>query len=216
MRPPGPFYRRTQLCIRPIKMKKFLFLISLFIPLLVPAQERQALIDLFKEQEVGNLHVFTNPDPAPDYFFLGTPIEQAFPNVLPGAVSVLTIIKGQEPRAVYRIRGKEEELYLIRFPGERAKDEIALFGWDGDQLKKRRTLAYHTCHGNRCIQVDSWIQDLDGDTWLDLIQKKKISRKNGQKVTIQSQVYLMNQEGRLQKSDFDRVDFSEFPMHRIP
>jgi hypothetical protein len=197
-------------------MKKYLFLVSLLIPLLTSAQERQALIDLFEEREVGNLHVFANPEPTPDYFFFGTPIEQAFPNVLPGDVSVLTILKEQEPHAVFRIRGKEEELYLIRFPGERAGNEIALYGWDGDQLKKRRTLAYHTCKGNRCIQVDSWIQDLDGDTWLDLIQKRKVSRKNGQKVTVKSRLFLMNQEGRLQKSDFDRVDFSDFPMHRTP
>ena len=178
-------------------------------------EDQAAFIELFDEQEIGNLHVYTLPQPGNDYFFKGQPIDLAFNPLLNRELSVLTLIKGRKPEAVYRVRGKEEELYIIRMPGEEENYEIALYGWKGDKLEKMKVLSYFECKGNRCVQLESWIQDVDGDTWLDVIQKKKIIKNRGEKVKIKSTVYLMNQDGELQKSNDAAVNFMEYFMESI-
>ena len=82
----------------------------------VEDDEREAFIDLFESQEVGNLHVYVSTTPNQDYFFNGVPIDFQFSKFLRGKLAVQPIINGEEPRAVFRLRGKEEEVYLIRHP----------------------------------------------------------------------------------------------------
>ncbi len=173
--------------------------------------EQAKFIKLFESKNVGNLHVYplVKQDDGSD-FFEGKPIDSGYADLLSGDLAKQTFIRNAEPRAVFSIRGNDEEYYIIRLPADVSKGEIAIYGWNNGKLEKRQTLATYACKRTRCVQMDSWIQDVNGDTRLDVIQVKKTTRANGKKVKIEKVLYLMNDKGVFKKSNDDQVDFSDY------
>ena len=56
-------------------------------------------------------------------------------------------------------------------------------------------LAEKNCKVDGCQQTDSWIRDLDGDTNLDIVQKKVKYDVKGNLVDSTITVYSLNKEG---------------------
>lgn len=178
--------------------------------------EQAKFIKLFEDKDVSNLHVYASPQMgAKNNYFAGTAISSAYSNYFRGSVAKQTLVQGQEPHAVFSMRGEAEELYLVRMPGDRFSHEVNLYGWNNGKMEQRQRLAYYECKRNRCVQMDSWIQDVNGDTRLDLIQVKKTVRANGQKVRIDKAVYLMDQRGFFKKSKDTSVNFDNYKLQEM-
>lgn len=173
--------------------------------------DQAEFIKLFESKNVGNLHIYplVKQDKTAD-FFDGKPITSSFSNLLTGDLFKQSFIRNEEPRALFSIRGNGEELYIIRLPDDVSEGEIALYGWNNGKMEKRQTLATYGCKRNHCVQVDSWIQDVNGDTRLDVIQVKKTIRDVGKKVKIEKTVYLMDDNGLFKKSKYDGIDYADY------
>lgn len=178
--------------------------------------EQAEFIKLFEDKDVSNLHVYPLVKQEKESAFLqGKTIDSGFSNLLEGFLSKQTFVTNAEPKAVFRIRGEGEEYYIIRLPIDVSGGEIALYGWNNGKLEKKQKLASYSCKRNHCTQVDSWIQDVNGDTRLDIVQIKKTTRKNGMKVRIDKVVYLMDNNGLLKKSNGQMVDFSDYQTQNL-
>ncbi|MBI1228294.1 MAG: hypothetical protein GC192_23875 [Bacteroidetes bacterium] len=175
------------------------------------SMDQAEFIKLFESKNVGNLHVYPlAKQDKPSEFFEGKPIDSGFSNLLTGDLAKQSFIRNEEPRALFSIRGNGEELYIIRLPSDVSGGEIALYGWNNGKMDKRQTLATYDCTRNHCVQVDSWIQDVNGDTRLDVVQVKRTTRDNGKKVKIDKTVYLMDDNGLFKKSKYNELDFANY------
>lgn len=172
------------------------------------------LIGLFENQEVGNMHVYSHLKQEDRYFYNGTPITPTFSKFFNDEIAYQTNVSGKEPRAVFSIRGEAEELYLIRFVGNDWDNELALFGWNNGKLEKRITIAKYSCENDSCLQIDSWLQDINGDTRLDIVQKAKKATKKG-KGKSNTTVYLMDQNGVFRKTKYDHIELNDYRMENL-
>lgn len=172
------------------------------------------LIKQFEDKDVSNLHIYADVKQDDDYFFKGKPLDANFSEFFNDDLEAQTKIKGQEPQAVFSIRGEARELYLIRSLGNGAGHEVALYELDNGKLQKYLPLASYQCHDGKCTQLDSWIQDINGDTRLDIIQVSKKTDENG-KMKVTSKVFLMDQEGHLIKSKNIKIDLNDYPMQSL-
>ena len=219
------YYRRARTAFAVLSLSLFFFPnATLFAQVSVPAMEEKeyadleaALASLFEEREVGNLHVFASGEvrPGPDYFFHGTELPVVFlPNLeeewfanLPGELKAY---------AVFSIRGYEKPYYIIRFEGEESKSAIELFELVGQTLLHRVTLARLWCPGGQCVQEDAWVQDVNGDTFLDVLKKVRIYERDmpdkplGEYQTL----FIQNDEGAFQPDSSIPVDWADYPMER--
>ena len=84
-------------------------------------------------------------------------------------------------------------------------------------MVKRHILAYQDCNNNRCVQLDSWLQDVNGDTRLDIIQKRKVTKKRSGKTVVKPTIYLMGQEGKFHKTkNLGMVNLNDYIMEDLP
>ena len=166
-------------------------------------------IGLFNSENVTNLHVHAIPSPEGDYPFEGTPITQEYNGLLQGNLASQTFVKGEEPRAVMSMRGNGEELYLVRQPSGEWKGELALFSMEDGKLRGLEVLAYRKCNSLRCVQQDSWLQDVNGDGLLDIIQKKQVTR--GYSVArSKTKVFLMEPDGSFKRTKPTMIDQTDY------
>ena len=144
------------------------------------ANDFDLFISKFEIWNVGNLHVYSKPENTleADYYFKGEKIGPEFQQYL---ATDLKHFLNKSPGFIYAlglIRGLDEKnLYLVRNPTKRSPYQITLCRLDGEQLEPVQTLAYRKKVWNGYLQLDTWIQDVDGDTLLDLIQKGRLYLK---------------------------------------
>ncbi len=180
-------------------------------------EEEAAFIALFEDKNVGNLHVYSSKSASPDvnYFYKGQPVPPALKDILPEKLALLTYLKGSEPHAVASIPGEAEELYLLRIPGGDWDNQISLYAMNGGQLEKLETLAYYDCNARRCLQQDSWLQDVNGDTRLDIITRQRKIRQNNARVKYKTTVLLMQEDGTFRKSRKTDIAEKDYQMHKL-
>jgi hypothetical protein len=129
----------------------------------------------FELSNVGNLHLFapTSVQNNTDFTFYGTPIERGLYRLF-SANWRDELPNDFNTYALYKIRHGASDAYIMRFQGPGTENMIGLFIRKGDQLVFLRTLASYYCSESRCWQMDSWLQDFDGDTRLDILQKVRV------------------------------------------
>ena len=165
-----------------------------------------AFISIFDDTNVGNLHVYapTQSEPSMDYFYHGTDITGSFDEMLPRKLKRTLRRKGSKLYATRNIRGVNGEYYILRTTDRRGHPTLDLYELQGTKLVKVMTLANAKCKkSGGCRQLNSWIQDVNGDTRLDIIQKES---KNPRKVM----VYTQNRAGKFVRNnsvDVDGVDY---------
>lgn len=171
-----------------------------------PENELQRrFMEEFTPGKVGNMHVYTYRDnPPADYFFDGEPLATSYAEMYP------TRLRRQmgtgKTYAVAMIRGGEGQHFMVR--GDLPKDGnvISLYEFRGDKLLEVMPLARMQCRSNgKCRQMDSWIQDVDGDTRLDIIQRTRTLR-NGTESKVKTVVYRQLPDGDYTKNNSLSVD----------
>ena len=162
----------------------------------------------FNVTDVGNLHVYdaelADAATAEDYM-QGVAIAPTAYRFLPKAIKK-QMSSGHKVYAVHSIRGEGQEYLLVKHPPLRGGVEYGLYAFDGERMQHLVDLAGYSCNGSSCTQMDSWIRDIDGDTRLDVIQKKK--RPNGKTVM---KVYMQTDDGRFKRTR-RALDPVQYPM----
>lgn len=169
---------------------------------------------LFEETNVGNLHIYSLTEEeraAPDDFFYG----QQIPRGLFGLFSANwrdELPADFEAYALFKIKHGEGDAYLMRFAGPGTQNLIGLFTIKGDKVAFLKVLSSHSCNQNTCWQTDSWIQDFDGDTRLDILQKVRVLQFTLMDAPVEeySQVLRQGDDGKFTLSkeiDIDIVSY---------
>ncbi|WP_020539206.1 hypothetical protein [Lewinella cohaerens] len=152
----------------------------------------------FEIANVGNLHLFapTKTQNDPDFTFYGTPVERGLYRLF-SANWRDELPSDFKTYALYKIRYGATDAYLLRFHGPGTQNMIGLFTKKKDQLVFVRNLANYYCSESMCWQMDSWLQDFDGDTRLDILQKARVVQFTlmGAPVDEYTQVLRQNEDG---------------------
>ena len=183
-----------------------------------PIDGQATFLKLFEVWNVGNLHLYSQKQNTKnvDYYYSGKKINYEFKNFLSADLRVATLQTGKEPYAIAAVRGEKlTNYYLLRINHERSANTLALFEMENGQLKKKKVLAYYRKQGNNYEQLDSWLQDLNGDTRLDLIQKKQLIDKNGAVKKIKTKVFLRNRKGKFRQTSKIKVSKVDYQMQDL-
>jgi len=172
-----------------------------------------AFIGQFETSNVGNLHIYAKPknQAIADYYYQGTVLDDGFGNYLTADLWK-DLRSGASVNAVFAIRYNDQNnLFIINQNRNNVTNKISLYNMEGNQLKMIRNLAYlkETWTGSR-KQMDTWIQDVDGDTLLDLIQKERKIAKNGKSRRVKTKVFLQQRDGSFQLSDNTNVNTNDY------
>jgi hypothetical protein len=149
----------------------------------------------FDEESIGFLHVYVDPDPDPleTYLFKGRELSQAAIDMMPARLRKLADREDTKVYATKAIMGIGENLYITRIDGPR-RDQIDMFAIRDERVKHLKTLAYRDCGSTECLQMDSYITDVNLDTDFDLIQIARRSTKSQGTTDERRTVYYMPRE----------------------
>ena len=175
----------------------------------------EAFYESFQPSNVGNMHVYASAQPDDDDFFngeeLGIEMRRLFSNRTKRGLG------SRQPYAVAKIRGEAEQLFLMRHPDRQGNPSIVLYDLRNGSVDPVMTLATTKCRTNgSCQQTDSWIQDVDGDTRLDIIQKRGTVR-DGSVMRERTMVYRQFEDGsfRRDRSLEREVDADSYRMEMM-
>ena len=173
---------------------------------------------VFEVKNVGNLHVYINPTSTEgeDGFFKGELINRGVYGLFDSEWRDL-LPEDFQAYAVYDLKDNNQPLYLMRIDGKEVPEEISLFTMDDGALKRIAVLAKTWCEDNRCYQRESWIQDFNGDTELDILIKVKWYTKASDTWTEThaiNTVYLQDNAGNFNIEEQSKVDHSDYIMSR--
>ena len=172
----------------------------------------------FDEWNTGNLHIYSAKGNAnlKNYYFQGEKISPMFQQYLPKELKKKVVEEGSEPHHVALVRGQGlDDYYIVRINDGKSDNTIVLYEIKNQQLEPKKTLAYYYEKGGRKFQMDSWMQDVNGDTRLDLIQKKEIKDRNGNVVKEKTKVFLKKKNGKFKRSRKTKVKKSDYIMQTI-
>lgn len=147
----------------------------------------------FSEQNVGFFHVYADPkvDPEETYLIRGNEMKGVALEMLPKKYKKMAAEMEADVYAAGAIRGMNENLYLVRMDGV-GEDRVEMFAIRGNEVEHLQTLAIMKKQGTRTKQMDSFITDIDGDSYLDLITVKANSAGEIGKRS----VYVMDRNSR--------------------
>lgn len=180
--------------------------------------ESEAMADFdaeFPEQNVGFLHIYADPtvDPEEVYLMRGVPASGTVLALLPKKYQRMAERMNAEVYAAAAVRGIRENLYIVRMDGA-SSDRLEMFAIRGNKVKHLKTLAYRECLNGSCVQMDSYITDINGDADLDLVTIKRAQNSSGDGAVKRS-VYTMKESNRKWKktkeldTPWDSIEFYE-------
>ncbi|MEM1120511.1 MAG: hypothetical protein AAGJ18_08670 [Bacteroidota bacterium] len=178
------------------------------------SDKKATFMALFEDRNVGNLHLYAAPKLKKKRTYQGEVIPASYKYYFPADIWDSFRKKKLRPRALYSIRGDAEDWYIMRISDNRAKNSLRLYEWQGDNLVEKKMLAYTKCRGKNCEQLDSWIRDIDGDTNLDIVQKKA-SLRRGKVNESTVQTFSIDDRGVFRKTDELAIDAGDYQLEKM-
>ncbi|WP_020571865.1 hypothetical protein [Neolewinella persica] len=150
----------------------------------------------FPGENVGFLHVYVDPDIAPDevYLMRGTPISSTTKALLPAKFQRMADKMNAKLYGSMAVKGIDESLYILRMEGQ-TSGRVEMFAIRGNKIKHLKTLAYRKCLNGKCDQLDSYLTNLNADTNLELIQISRTMRRSGE-TAMKRHAFLLNDRNR--------------------
>lgn len=167
---------------------------------------------LFEETNISNMHIYSaSAENEGDYFFDGEQVPRGLYGLF-AANWREELPADFKAYAVFKIRHGAGDAYVMRFAGQGTQKMIALFIIEDGKVKYLQTLASHYCNEESCWQMDSWIQDFDGDTRLDILQKARMLQFTLMDAPVNeyAQVLLQTKAGTYRKDDDVQVKVSTY------
>ncbi len=175
--------------------------------------EPMTLSQYFKKNvmdwNVGNLHVFpedqNNTEKA--YYYEGEMMEKKYYRLLPYQLQN-KVIRGSKFYSVSAIRGNDlnDDFYILREEAKNGDQMIYLADIQNNRFKIVKKLASISRKGNTIQRTDSWIKDLDGDSLLDIVQKKTVMEEDGDVLKESYKVFRHTKDGKLKRNKKIRID----------
>lgn len=172
----------------------------------------------FEEWNVGNLHFYSQKqnENKKDYYFHGKKISPIFQQHVGKILKRSLVESGKEPHAVALVRGKGlDDYYVLRINDGKSNNVLVLYEFQNEQLTPKKTLAYFYKKNGRTYQLDSWMQDVNGDTQLDLIQRKRITKADGTIRKDKTKVLLQKKKGKFKYSRRTKIEQSNYQLEVI-
>ncbi|MFK7936694.1 MAG: hypothetical protein AB8G22_24485 [Saprospiraceae bacterium] len=170
------------------------------------SEKATAFISVFDDTNVGNLHVYAPAigEENEEYFYYGTDITGSFTDMLPRKLRRTLLRTDGKLFATKNIRGVGGEYYIIRTSDKQGNPVLDIYELAGTKLAKVMMLANRKCKEAGCRQMDSWIQDVNGDTRLDIIQKRKKGKSEKLKVFTQNVQgkFMLDNDVQLNPTDY--------------
>ncbi len=184
----------------------------------VESLEAAAVISFFEETNVGNLHVYPSADTSAsyDFFFKGEKLPEGAMGIFKKAWRE-KLPKSYDAYAVYAIKGEGKPYYIVRYEGEGLRNAIELFEMIEGEMQHRQTLAMYRCEEGECVQQDTWLLDLNGDTLFDMIKKVKIWSSDQRERVIGEYQDVMTQldNGRFVSTGSLEVELRDYRMEEL-
>jgi hypothetical protein len=177
-----------------------------------------SFVDKFENWNVGNLHIYSKPQTVLDieYYFEGKPLSNDDRQFLPLDLQRQMINKNQPIYAVGSIRHtgdnnfSKNEMYILRMDAKKSPGQIMLYEMKNEKLVPRRVLAYNKKVWGGYLQMETWIQDIDGDTLLDLIQKGRKVKRNGKVKKEKTKVFLLQDDGSYKEGSTNLINPADY------
>ena len=184
-----------------------------------PIGSLEDFVDLFEVWDLGNLHVYAKPKDMLeyDYYFKGKAVNQASRKYLPTEVKHATIGSDEQVYAIGEITGiGRNDLYIIRIEEAEQPTRIMLTRLvEEGRLEKVATIAYFKPLEKGYEQLDTWIQDVDGDGLPDMIRKTRMLDAQGQETQVETQVWLQLNDGTYQLSEDVKIQPADYIFEEI-
>lgn len=153
------------------------------------------LESLFPEMQgnAASLHLYPilRVDNPGNYPFKGTLIDTALYRYFEEETAEIWNTAGGDVLAV----GKFGNFYITRIPGRYVSSDIALFKNTGDEFTRVETIAWAWCDEGWCNQQDAWLQDVNKDNLVDIVQHYTLTDDKGKLREERITVLLQNEEG---------------------
>ncbi len=104
---------------------------------------------------------------------------------------------------------------MLRIPDKEMPNQLVLYEMQNDKLAMKQTLAFISCDKKGCEQMDSWLQDIDGDTKLDIIQKTQTTTKGGKVKKAKTHVLSLDKNGLFRKNKKLDIDVYNYRIEKL-
>jgi len=177
-------------------------------------EDLAAFIAQFETSNVGNLHLYakSTKEPVADYYYQGSELGSGFDKYLTADLRAASNVN-----AVLAIRYNDQNnLFIINQDNQYAANKLSLYRMDGTQLILIQDLSFlkKSWTGNY-RQRDTWIQDVDGDTLLDLIQKERKINRSGKSKKVKTKIYLQQRDGTFELSNNTNVNSDNYIFENV-
>lgn len=183
-----------------------------------PIGSLEDFIAMFKVWDLGNLHVYAKPQDVLefDYFFKGQPVNKASRKYLPLETRRTTRGTNDQVYAIGEISGvSRNKLYIIRVNDADQANRLLFTRLEDGKLKIIDTLAYFKKTENGYEQLDTWLQDINGDMLPDMIRKTRILNVQGQEQIAETEVWLQLKDGTFHISHDVAIQPADYQFEEI-
>lgn len=174
----------------------------------------EKLLALFPPMESGiMLHLFPilRVDKPGTYPYQGTLVDTSFLQLFDTETASVWRNAGGEVFAV----GKYDDFYVCRVPGRYVSSDIALFQQSNGSLARSETVSWAWCDEGWCNQQDAWLQDVNKDGRMDIIQHYTLTDDKGKLREERMTVLVQNENGTFEENHDLKPDKSQFQMAKI-
>ena len=172
------------------------------------------LISMFAEKETDPSHHFypiVRVDRPGNYPYTGKMVDASFFKYFDKKTNEIWNNGGGDVLAI----GKYGGFYVCRVPGRYVSSDIALFQIKKGVLQHIETIAWAWCDEGWCNQQDAWLQDINKDGRIDIVQHYTLTDDKGKKRDERMTVLLQDEKGGFAPTDKFEVDKSSYKMAGI-
>jgi heat shock protein HslJ len=172
------------------------------------------LLAMFPVMEGGaqpHLYPIIRVDNPGNYPFEGTLVDTTLYRYFDSETAGIWSSTGGEVMAVGQYGG----LFICRIPGRYVSSDIALFQNANGKLTRTETVAWAWCDEGWCNQQDAWLQDVNQDSLIDIIQHYTLTDDKGKIREERMTVLIQTESGSFKEDTTLKADKSKFPMARI-
>jgi len=175
-------------------------------------QERLlALFDTIGTPPPLHLYPIIDVDNTDDYPFSGQLIDTALYSVFESTSANVWFESGGR---VYAL-GKYADFYLCRIPGRYVSSDIALYVFRNEKLQRAETVAWAWCDEGWCNQQDAWLQDLNRDGKIDIIQHYQLRDNTGKVKEERMTVLIQTENGQFEEDSTFSPDPELFQLAQL-
>ena len=192
-----------------------------FVPMTADARQKiehdkgvgllEAIFPVLEGDAVPHLYPILRVDNPGNYPFIGSLVDTSLYRYFDAETVSVWNNAGGEVMAVGQYGG----LFICRIPGRYVSSDIALFRNDGNKMTRLEIIAWAWCDEGWCNQQDAWLQDVNGDGRVDVIQHYTLTDDKGKIREERMTVLVQDEEGHFKEDKSLKPNKAKFEMAKI-